>query len=562
MPAPDKVTRAQLPSDLSATHAPCFPRQLVSQPNQPHCLPNPSPRYSVAFDPLDGSSIIGANWAVRLPSWSDLPTDVCTVASATVWGTVGARRCAGRTALICNAVQSHHHSTPPCLQVGGIFGVWPGRGFVGRCAREQVAAGYAVYGPKTVLVLARPVSAAAEAVAGAAAAGQAGGEQQGTATQRRLVVQEFVLQPSGAWQLSRCGALLGGWSTRAMGVDVACFLLGAVGCMLQLNSLPPFLCQQPHPRVSHPNRRPDVRIPAAKKVFAPANLRAQADNAAYRQLVLQWMDERVRALGLPVKAGYGRSGLQCCHYWLGANLRESQGQRVHLLPAHPAVHAALQRRPGTRPAPHCGKGEVGSPALWPGMLARPMRATPNCLAPRLQLASSSKQLTRANPPHPITRAGRWRVLQPHLLQRPRQAALPVRDLPAGPDCRGGRRRHPRWARLRWVGAQQTVQPVVTVVLFTTCLPTATTPPSPPLAQCWTRCCRDTTSEGSCASARQTRCTSASRRCRARSWLACMSILAVPRTHSGPSLPTLLPSRSAPFCPWPPCCELRWRVTTR
>lgn len=88
--------------------------------------------------------------------------------------------------------------------MGSIFGVWPGRGFVGRCAREQAAAGYAVYGPKTVLVLARPVTAA-EAVAGAAAAGQSSSEQQGTAEQRRMVVQEFVLQPSGAWQLSRCG---------------------------------------------------------------------------------------------------------------------------------------------------------------------------------------------------------------------------------------------------------------------------------------------------------------------------------------------------------------------
>lgn len=84
--------------------------------------------------------------------------------------------------------------------------MWPGRGFVGRCAREQVAAAYAVYGPKTVLVLARPV-AAAESAAAAAGGGPAGGEQQGTTEQRRLVVQEFVLQPSGAWQLSRCGAV-------------------------------------------------------------------------------------------------------------------------------------------------------------------------------------------------------------------------------------------------------------------------------------------------------------------------------------------------------------------
>ena len=93
------------------------------------------------------------------------------------------------------------------MQVGSIFGVWPGRGFVGRAAHEQVAAGYAVYGPKTVLVLARPITAA-EAVAGAAAAAeQSGGEQQSTA-ERRLVVQEYVLQPSGAWQLSRCGVVL------------------------------------------------------------------------------------------------------------------------------------------------------------------------------------------------------------------------------------------------------------------------------------------------------------------------------------------------------------------
>ena len=84
--------------------------------------------------------------------------------------------------------------------------MWPGRGFVGRAAHEQVAAGYAVYGPKTVLVLARPITAA-EAVAGAAAAVQSGGEQQSTA-ERRLVVHEYVLQPSGAWQLSRCGIVL------------------------------------------------------------------------------------------------------------------------------------------------------------------------------------------------------------------------------------------------------------------------------------------------------------------------------------------------------------------
>ena len=55
----------------------------------------------VGFDPLDGSSIVGANFAV-----------------------------------------------------GSIFGVWPGSELVGRKGREQAAAAYAVYGPRTVLVIA------------------------------------------------------------------------------------------------------------------------------------------------------------------------------------------------------------------------------------------------------------------------------------------------------------------------------------------------------------------------------------------------------------------------
>ena len=55
----------------------------------------------VAFDPLDGSSIVGANFAV-----------------------------------------------------GSIFGVWPGGHLVGRKGSDQVAAMYAVYGPRTILVVA------------------------------------------------------------------------------------------------------------------------------------------------------------------------------------------------------------------------------------------------------------------------------------------------------------------------------------------------------------------------------------------------------------------------
>lgn len=39
--------------------------------------------------------------------------------------------------------------------VGSIFGVWPGT-LIGSTGRDQVAAAYAVYGPQTVLVWARP----------------------------------------------------------------------------------------------------------------------------------------------------------------------------------------------------------------------------------------------------------------------------------------------------------------------------------------------------------------------------------------------------------------------
>lgn len=57
--------------------------------------------YSVAFDPLDGSSIIDTNFAV-----------------------------------------------------GTIFGVWPGNRLVGVTGRELASAGMAVYGPRTTMTVA------------------------------------------------------------------------------------------------------------------------------------------------------------------------------------------------------------------------------------------------------------------------------------------------------------------------------------------------------------------------------------------------------------------------
>ena len=57
--------------------------------------------FSVAFDPLDGSSIVDANFTV-----------------------------------------------------GSIFGVWPGKTLKNRCGREQVAAAMAMYGPRVTMAVA------------------------------------------------------------------------------------------------------------------------------------------------------------------------------------------------------------------------------------------------------------------------------------------------------------------------------------------------------------------------------------------------------------------------
>ena len=61
--------------------------------------------YSLGFDPLDGSSIIDANFSV-----------------------------------------------------GSIFGIWPGKGVLGRTGREQVASAVSLYGPRTTLCIALPSS--------------------------------------------------------------------------------------------------------------------------------------------------------------------------------------------------------------------------------------------------------------------------------------------------------------------------------------------------------------------------------------------------------------------
>ncbi|CAL8468441.1 g7981 [Coccomyxa elongata] len=122
--------------------------------------------YAVAFDPLDGSSIVGANFSV-----------------------------------------------------GAIFGVWKGDKLLGRTGEEQAAAAYAVFGSRTSLIVALP--------------------DPGATTGK--TVQEYTLihQPEGSvWKLTR----------------------------------------------------DNIKI-TEKKVFAPANLRAAAENTTYRNLISQFILE-------------------------------------------------------------------------------------------------------------------------------------------------------------------------------------------------------------------------------------------------------------------------------
>ena len=103
------------------------------------------------------------------------------------------------------------------LAIGTIFGIWSGADILGRTGRELAAAGYAVYGPRTLFIIA------------------AAGHQP----------QEFVLDT----HRTQDTALPSVWEhTRELSV-------------------------------------------VHKKIFAPGNLRAAADNPAYAARIKKWMDE-------------------------------------------------------------------------------------------------------------------------------------------------------------------------------------------------------------------------------------------------------------------------------
>jgi len=119
--------------------------------------------FSVSFDPLDGSSIIDTNFSV-----------------------------------------------------GSIFGIWPGKGLLGRTGREQCSSVLTIYGPRVTLVIALPNAA--------------GGPRS----------VQLMLQHDRTWE------------------------------------------------VVHES----LTVAPAGKVFAPGNLRATADNPAYKRLVDYWISER------------------------------------------------------------------------------------------------------------------------------------------------------------------------------------------------------------------------------------------------------------------------------
>jgi fructose-1,6-bisphosphatase len=130
----------------------------------------------VAFDPLDGSSIVGANFAV-----------------------------------------------------GSIFGIWKGTTPLNQKGRDQVAAIYSIYGPRTLLVVAIPSTP----LAAAAADGTCTAGSNSTAP---LQVMQYSCTGS-QWHL---------------------------------------LQQTP------------VKL-KSKATVAPANLRAAAENAAYKKLMDSWI---------------------------------------------------------------------------------------------------------------------------------------------------------------------------------------------------------------------------------------------------------------------------------
>jgi sedoheptulose-bisphosphatase len=136
---------------------------------------NATSQFSLGFDPLDGSSIIDANFSV-----------------------------------------------------GSIFGIWPGKGVLGRTGREQVASAVTLYGPRTTVCVALPST---------------------STSLGKDIVFEVTLTSSSATPTS----------TSSTSWEVS---------------------------------RENIQIQPQGKVFAPGNLRASNDNEKYNNLIQHWISNR------------------------------------------------------------------------------------------------------------------------------------------------------------------------------------------------------------------------------------------------------------------------------
>lgn len=199
----DKQLVADLEADarvLAAFEA-CDSIALVSSEENPTDIHmNPEGEYAMSFDPLDGSSIIGANWAV-----------------------------------------------------GSIFGVFPGKALKGRRGRDQCAAAYAVYGPRTVLVIARPADFRASS-----------GTTVNIAKSMDINPLNFVVQEFTLLEKAKDPKAPASTSSEASAVDSEWVLT-----------------------------RNNIRLVDSKKIFAPANLRAMQENEPYQRLLTDvWMPQR------------------------------------------------------------------------------------------------------------------------------------------------------------------------------------------------------------------------------------------------------------------------------
>jgi fructose-1,6-bisphosphatase len=154
----------------------------------------------VAFDPLDGSSIFDANFAV-----------------------------------------------------GSIFGVWPGGTPLGQTGRDQVAAAYSVYGPRTLLILAIPSGSSSSSRAAACGSQQQQQQQQCSAAQQQQ-------QDGHPHHQQQQGSI-------SEAFDVLEFVLSDKRWRL---------------------RRVHTKL-GDKNNVAPANIRAAAGNEAYQKLLHAWI---------------------------------------------------------------------------------------------------------------------------------------------------------------------------------------------------------------------------------------------------------------------------------